>query len=312
MAVQTAKLDQPAQRIVTTPWWERNLSWLLVSPMLLMFVVFALIPSITAILFAFSHITLHRSGMLRTFIGLENFERAFNDPLVRQSALTTLKWALTVSTVEILLGLGLALLMAHGVWGRALFTSLLIIPIIMPPVAVSIMWFFMYDYNFGIFNYLLNQVGFPSVLWLSDPNIALYAMMVVDVWQATPFAFLLLYAAVLSLPRDPYEAAAIDGASRWHIFKTVTLPLLLPVLGVVVLLRLIDSARIFDKIFVMTRGGPGSSAYTTTLTIYVEAFNKYDFGYASALSFLFQIVLIVFATIYVRRVMADYSAPRDA
>jgi multiple sugar transport system permease protein len=312
MAVQTAKLDQPAQRIVTTPWWERNLSWLLVSPMVLMFVVFALIPSITAILFAFSHITLHRSGMLRTFIGLENFERAFNDPLVRQSALTTLKWALTVSTVEILLGLGLALLMAHGVWGRALFTSLLIIPIIMPPVAVSIMWFFMYDYNFGIFNYLLNQVGFPSVLWLSDPNIALYAMMVVDVWQATPFAFLLLYAAVLSLPRDPYEAAAIDGASRWHIFKTVTLPLLLPVLGVVVLLRLIDSARIFDKIFVMTRGGPGSSAYTTTLTIYVEAFNKYDFGYASALSFLFQIVLIVFATIYVRRVMADYSAPRDA
>jgi multiple sugar transport system permease protein len=312
MAVQTAKLDQPAQRIVTTPWWERNLSWLLVSPMLLMFVVFALIPSITAILFAFSHITLHRSGMLRTFIGFENFERAFNDPLVRQSALTTLKWALTVSTVEILLGLGLALLMAHGVWGRALFTSLLIIPIIMPPVAVSIMWFFMYDYNFGIFNYLLNQVGFPSVLWLSDPNIALYAMMVVDVWQATPFAFLLLYAAVLSLPRDPYEAAAIDGASRWHIFKTVTLPLLLPVLGVVVLLRLIDSARIFDKIFVMTRGGPGSSAYTTTLTIYVEAFNKYDFGYASALSFLFQIVLIVFATIYVRRVMADYSAPRDA
>jgi multiple sugar transport system permease protein len=312
MAVQTAKLDQPAQRIVTTPWWERNLSWLLVSPMLLMFVVFALIPSITAILFAFSHITLHRSGMLRTFIGLENFERAFNDPLVRQSALTTLKWALTVSTVEILLGLGLALMLAHGVWGRALFTSLLIIPIIMPPVAVSIMWFFMYDYNFGIFNYLLNQVGFPSVLWLSDPNIALYAMMVVDVWQATPFAFLLLYAAVLSLPRDPYEAAAIDGASRWHIFKTVTLPLLLPVLGVVVLLRLIDSARIFDKIFVMTRGGPGSSAYTTTLTIYVEAFNKYDFGYASALSFLFQIVLIVFATIYVRRVMADYSAPRDA
>jgi multiple sugar transport system permease protein len=217
-----------------------------------------------------------------------------------------------VTTVEILLGLGLALLLAHGVRGRAIFTSLLIIPIIMPPVAVSIMWFFMYEYSFGVFNYLLNVVGLPSVRWLSDPNTALYAMMAVDVWQATPFAFLLLYAAVLSLPRDPYEAAAIDGASRWHIFRTVTLPLLLPVLGVVVLLRLIDSARIFDKISVMTRGGPGSSAYTATLTIYVEAFNKYDFGYASALSFLFQIVLIVFATIYVRRVMADYSAPRDA
>src|SRR5262245_66159088 len=100
-------------------------------------------------------------------------------------------------------------------------------------------------------------------------------MMAVDVWQATPFAFLLLYAAILSLPRDPYEAAAIDGAGRWHVFRTITLPLLLPVLAVVVLLRLIDSARIFDKIFVMTRGGPGSSAYTTTLNIYVEGFQKY-------------------------------------
>ncbi len=312
MAVDTVGHERAAQPTVTTPWWERNLAWLLVAPMLVMFVFFAVLPSITAILYAFSHIRLQRGGMVRTFIGFDNFARAFADPLVRQSAGTTLKWALTVTTVEILLGLGLALLLAHGVRGRAIFSSLLIIPIIMPPVAVSIMWFFMYDYNFGILNYLVNGVGFPSVRWLSDPNIALYSMMVVDVWQATPFAFLLLYAAILSLPRDPYEAAAIDGASRWHVFKTVTLPLLLPVLGVVVLLRLIDAARIFDKIFVMTRGGPGSSAYTATLTIYVEAFNKYDFGYASAISFLFQIVLVIFATIYVRRVMADYAAPRDA
>jgi len=312
MAADTANREHPARRTAATPWWERNLAWLLVAPMILMFVVFAVLPSITAILYAFSHIRLQRGGMERTYIGVDNFARAFSDPLVRQSAGTTLKWALSVTTVEILLGLGLALLLAHGVRGRAIFTSLLIIPIIMPPVAVSIMWFFMYEYNFCVFNYLLNEIGLPSVRWLSDPSIALYSMMAVDVWQATPFAFLLLYAAILSLPRDPYEAAALDGAGRWHVFKTVTLPLLLPVLGVVVLLRLIDSARIFDKIFVMTRGGPGSSAYTTTLTIYVEAFNKYDFGYASAISFLFQIVLVIFATIYVKRVMADYSAPRDA
>jgi multiple sugar transport system permease protein len=311
MTVETVASKEVAKTPVTTPWWERNLAWLLVAPTLLMFVVFAFLPSLTAILFAFSHIRLHRTGMLRTFIGFDNFRRALEDPLVQQSAGITLKWALTVTTVEILLGLGLALLLANGVRGRAIFTSLLIIPIIMPPVAVSIMWFFMYDYTFGIFNYLLNVVGLPSVRWLSDPDTALYAMMAVDVWQATPFAFLLLYAAILSLPRDPYEAAAIDGAGRWHVFRTVTLPLLLPVLTVVILLRLIDAARIFDKIYVMTRGGPGSSAYTATLTIYVEAFNKYDFGYASALSFLFQIALIVIATIYVKRVMVDYSAPRE-
>jgi multiple sugar transport system permease protein len=312
MAVETAIHEQPISRTAGAPWWERNLAWLLVAPTILMFIVFAFIPSITAILYAFSHIRLHRTGLLRTFIGFDNFVRAFDDSLVRQSAVTTLKWALTVTTVEILLGLGLALLLSHGIRGRGIFTSLLIIPIIMPPVAVSIMWFFMYDYTFGVFNYLLNTVGLPSVRWLSNPDTALYAMMAVDVWQATPFAFLLLYAAILSLPRDPYEAAAIDGAGRWHVFRTVTLPLLLPVLAVVVLLRLIDAARIFDKIYVMTRGGPGSSAFTTTLTAYVEAFNKYDFGYASAISFMFQIVLVVIATFYVKRVMVDYTAPRDA
>jgi multiple sugar transport system permease protein len=312
MAVESAISEQDVARSAAVPWWERNLAGLLVAPMLVMFVVFALIPSLTAILFAFSHIQLARGGMQRTFIGFDNFARAFDDPLVRQSAGITLRWALTVTAVEVLLGLGLALLLAHGVRGRGVFTSLLIIPIIMPPVAVSLMWYFMYDYSFGIFNFLLNQIGLPSVRWLSDPAIALNAMMAVDVWQATPFAFLLLYAAILSLPRDPYEAAAIDGAGRWHVFRTVTLPLLLPVLAVVTLLRLIDAARIFDKIFVMTRGGPGSSAYTTTLTIYVEGFNKYDFGYASAISFLFQIVLVIIATVYVKRVIADYAAPREA
>jgi multiple sugar transport system permease protein len=301
-----------AQREVAVPWWERNLAWLLVAPMIVMFVLFALIPSITAISFAFSRIRLTRAGMQLRYVGFDNFTRALQDPLVQDSARITLKWALMVTTVEILLGLGLALLLASGIRGRAVFSSLLIIPIIMPPVAVSLMWFFMYEYNFGVINYVFNQVGLPSVRWLSDPNIALYSMMVVDVWQATPFAFLLLYAAILSLPRDPYEAAAIDGAGRWHVFRTVTMPLLLPVLAVVVLLRLIDAARIFDKIFVMTRGGPGTSAYTTTLNIYVEAFNKYDFGYASAISFLFQIVLIVIGTVYVSRVMSEYSTPREA
>ena len=306
----TIELAEPRQ-MARTPWWERNLAWLLVAPTLLMFIVFAVVPAFTTIAYAFSHVRMARGGIQRDFIGLENFARALQDPLVAQSAVTTIKWMLIVTVIEVTLGLLLALLMSSGVRGRGLFSSLLIVPIIMPPVAVSVAWFFMYDYEFGIFNYLLNQIGVPSIRWLSDPSIALYAMMAVDVWQATPFAFLLLYAALLSLPRDPYEAAAIDGAGRWHVFRTVTLPLLQPVLLVVILLRLIDAARIFDKIFIMTRGGPGSSAYTATLTIYIEGFTKFDFGYASALSFLFQLSLVAAATFYVKRVLADYAQPTE-
>jgi multiple sugar transport system permease protein len=299
------------RRPAGTPWWERNLPWLLIAPTVVFLIVFAIIPAVTTISYAFSRVRMARGGVQREFIGLENFVRAFQDPLVAQSAWTTIRWMAIVTAVEITLGLLLALLLSGSLRGRGIFSSLLIVPIIMPPVAVSVAWLFMYDYEFGIFNYLLNQVGAPSVRWLSDPAIALYAMMAVDVWQATPFAFLLLYAALLSLPRDPYEAAAIDGARRWHVFRTITLPLLQPVLLVVILLRLIDAARIFDKIFIMTRGGPGSSAYTMTLTIYIEGFTKFDFGYASALSFLFQLSLIAAATFYVRRVLSDYAQPAE-
>ncbi|HEU5430169.1 MAG TPA: sugar ABC transporter permease [Thermomicrobiales bacterium] len=293
------------------PWWERHLAWLLVAPTILLLVVFAVVPTIMLVRFAFSQVLLQRGGIQTRGVGFDNFARALQDPLVHDSIGITLRWVAVVTTLEVLLGLGLALLLAGNVRGRGLFASLLIIPIIMPPVAVSVAFYFAYDYTFGVFNYLLGQIGVDPVRWLSDPAIAIYSMMAVDVWQATPFVFLLLYAAILSLPRDPYEAAAIDGAGRWHVFRTVTLPLLGPVLLVVVLLRLIDAARAFDKIYVMTRGGPGTSAFTATLTIYNEAFAKFDFGYASALSFMFQIVMIVFGSIYVKRALADYSAPAE-
>jgi multiple sugar transport system permease protein len=313
LPLATPEPESPAGRapMARIPWWERHLGWLLVSPAILLFLIFSIIPTIFLIRFAFSNVILQRGGMKLVPMGLSNFARAFEDPLVRDSVGITLRWVLIVTTMEVLLGLALALLVSSGLRGRSIFTSLLIIPIIMPPVAVSVAWLFMYDPGFGVFNYILGELGFADVRWLSDINVALYAMMAVDIWQATPFVFLLLYAALLSLPRDPYEAAAIDGAGRWHVFRTVTLPLLGPVLLVVVLLRFIDAARAFDKIFVMTRGGPGTSSFTMSLTIYNEAFAKFDFGYASALSFLFQIVMVIIGTFYVKRALADYSAPAE-
>jgi multiple sugar transport system permease protein len=311
MAVEVQHESIAPRRAGRAPWWERNIAWLLVAPTVAMFAVFAIYPTVTALIYAFSRARLLRGEVSREFIGLDNFRRAFDDPLVAQSAWFTVRWTLGVTFLEVLLGLGLALLVTQRIRWRGLVTSLLIIPIIMPPVSVAVAWRFMYDPAFGIFNYGLNQLGIGDIFWLSDTDVATYALMAVDVWQFTPFAFLLLYAGLLALPRDPYEAAAIDGATTWFIFRTVTLPLLRPVLLVVVLLRLIDTARIFDKIFVMTRGGPGSTTYSMTFTIYQEFFPKFDLGYTAALSFLFQFALVIIATIYVRRVMADYAAPPE-
>src|SRR6266704_2996258 len=150
------------------------------------------------------------------------------------------------------------------------------IPIVLPPVSVSVAWRFSYQEQFGVYNYLLSLVHLGPVRWLSDRNIALYSVMLTDVWQATPFVFLLLLAGLQAMPSDPFEAAAIDAA------------------------------RIFDKIFVMTNGGgPGTATETLTMSIFKTAFIQFDFGYAAALSLLFQILLVILGTIYVHRVLKE-------
>jgi multiple sugar transport system permease protein len=266
-------------------------------------------PTLATIQISLSRIDITGGGLVQEFVGLENFTRAFRDPLIRESAGRTLKWVFVVTTAEMLLGLGLALLVSSGIRWRGLTISLLMLPIVLPPVSVSIAWRFSYQEQFGVYNYLLSLTGLGPVRWLSDRDLALYSVMATDIWQATPFVFLLMLACLEAMPIDPFEAAAIDGATRWQVFRSITLPLLRPTLLVVLLLRAIDAARIFDKIFVMTNGGgPGTSTETLTMSIYKTAFIQFDFGYAAALSFLFQLILVVLGTIYVRRVLREGQA----
>ena len=288
------------------PWWERNIQYLLPLPTVLLLVLFVVYPTITAIQFSLNHVSITGQGLQMRFTGLDNYTRAFTDPFIRNAAQITLQWVVVVTFFEILIGLGLALLISSGIRWRGLVISLLMIPIVLPPVSVSLAWRFSYQEQFGVYNYLLGLIGLGPVRWLSDRNIALYSVMGTDLWQATPFVFLLLLAGLQAMPPDPFEAAAIDGASPWQVFRTITLPLLRPTLLVVVLLRTIDAARIFDKIFVMTNGGgPGTATETLTMSIYKTAFIQFDFGYAAGLSFLFQILLVILGTIYVRRVLKE-------
>jgi multiple sugar transport system permease protein len=247
-------------KIARAPWWERNLGWLLVSPTLALLVIFAFAPTYYSVRYALSKVNLKRGHLDLNWIGIDNFTRAYNDTLVHQSVRTTLQWTVVVTVAEVFLGLMLALLMTQNIRWRSAIISILIIPIILPPVSVAIAWRFMYNLQSGIVTYAVESLGFNSPGWLSDSRgmfdamgiggaihwlpgpiehflnvpVALLSMMVVDIWQATPFTFLLLYAGLTALPRDPYEAAAIDGASTWFQFKTLTLPLLRPVLLVVV------------------------------------------------------------------------------
>jgi multiple sugar transport system permease protein len=287
-------------------WWERNIQYLLPLPTLALLLLYVVYPTFTAIAYSLSHVAITAEGLDTRFVGLDNYIRAFRDPFIINAARITLQWVIVVTIAEVLLGLGLALLVSSGIRWRGLIISLLIIPIVLPPVSVSVAWRFSYQEQFGVYNYLLSLIHLGPVRWLSDRNIALYSVMLTDIWQATPFVFLLLLAGIQSLPSDPFEAAAIDGATTWQVFRTMTLPLLKPTLLVVVLLRTIDAARIFDKIFIMTNGGgPGTATETLTMSIFKTAFIQFDFGYAAALSFLFQIILVILGTIYVRRILKE-------
>jgi multiple sugar transport system permease protein len=288
------------------PWWERNIQYLLPLPTVLLLALFIVYPTITAIQFSLNHVAITNEGLQLRFTGLENYARAFKDPLIATAARQTVEWVFVVTAAEMLLGLALALLVSSGIRVRGLVISVLMIPIVLPPVAVSLAWRFSYQEQFGVYNYLLSFLHLGPVRWLSDRNIALFSVMATDVWQATPFVFLLLLAGLQAMPSDPFEAAAIDGATPWQVFRTITVPLLRPTLLVVLLLRTIDAARIFDKIFVMTNGGgPGTATETLTMSIYKTAFIQFDFGYAAGLSFLFQILLVILGTIYVRRVLRE-------
>ena len=180
---------------------------------MVLLVLFVVYPTLTAIQYSLNHVTITGEGLQMRFTGADNFIRAFRDPFVANAARITLQWVVVVTSLEILIGLGLAMLVSSGIRWRGLVISLLMIPIVLPPVSVSLAWRFSYQEQFGVYNYLLSLIGLGPVRWLSDRNIALYSVMLTDLWQATPFVFLLLLAGLQALPTDPFEAAAIDGAT---------------------------------------------------------------------------------------------------
>ena len=295
--------DDP-RAIAKTPWWEQHLRFFFIAPSLILLALLAVFPAIMSWRFAFSRVTFKLGELGIEPIGFSNFTKAFSDNLIIGSTVRTATWTVVVVSAEIIVGLFIAFLMSrlHS-RARTMFTAALIIPLVLPPVSVGAGWVVMMDVQFGVLNYLLSLVGIEPLLWLADSRTALPAIMLIDIWQSSMFVFILMYAGILSLPQDPYEAAAIDGASPWQIFRDVTIPLLRPTFVVILLLRTLDAARIADRMLVMTRGGPGSSTETVVLSIYKYAFIHFNFGYASALSVMFQVFLIILATFYIRRIL---------
>ena len=234
--------------------------------------------------------------------GLTNFTRLFYDNFFWTAMAHTFVYAAAALTCEFLLGLGLALLLNNQIRGRSFFRVSLLVPMMLPPVVVGVVWRLMLNPNFGAINGTLKQFGVDteSLIWTASPKLAMLSVIAVDVWLWTPFVFLVLLAGLQAIPQEPYEAALIDGSSRWQTFRHVTLPLLKPSILIVLLLRTMDLLRVFDQIFILTEGGPGFATETISLYIYRTAFRFFDFGYAAAMSFVLLALTNIISALFIK------------
>ncbi len=231
------------------------------------------------------------------FIGIRNYVTLFNDPAFRESLSVTLRFAITVVAVEMVIGVGLALLLDRNIRGMSVLRTLFILPMMIAPVVVGLMWRYMYHPTVGTFNRFLKSLGFEGVDWLGQH--ALMSVIIADIWQWTPFIFILALAALQSLPRSALEAARIDGATAWQQIWHIKIPLMMPVLIVTCLLRLIDAFKVLEVILVMTEGGPGLSTEILALRISRTATEFRELGVAAAMSnYLLMLLLILTAFMF--------------
>jgi multiple sugar transport system permease protein len=222
---------------------------------------------------------------------LANYLSLLGDPVFYAALRNTIVFTAVAVGLEFLIGLGLAFALQNvRLQVRTLVRSVLLLPLMIAPVVAALEWRWLFNDQYGLIGYLASLVDLRAPLWLADPKVAMWSVVAVDVWIATPFVMLVSNAALHTLPQEPYEAVTLDGAS-WQLFRYLTLPFLRPAILVILLIRAIDALRVFDIVFVLTKGGPGYSTETLTMYAYRLSFSFQEFGKGAALSFLLLILI---------------------
>lgn len=277
--------------------------YLSLLPALLVLTVLALLPVVNLFITSFFEVSWQDGSKVMTGVGLENYLDIADDPLFKAGIVNTLILVVVATSAQILIGLALALACSKIGDGSRAYRALFILPILIPGIVIGAIWRLMYNSEFGIINLALEFVGIPGHDWLGSSYTALASVIVVDIWHWTPFSFLLLLAAVESLPSDVGEAAKVDGATGWQELRYVTLPLLWPAIVMTFLFRAVIAFKVFDEIFLLTGGGPGTSTEVISFTIFQRFFLQDKAGYGSALSvsIIFVISLIIVIALNVGR-----------
>jgi multiple sugar transport system permease protein len=282
--------------------WRRGdkmVAMLLLAPALLYLIVMSIYPTIWSLWLAFHNYLVYQPNKA-SFAGFDNFTDLLDSEVFRQSFRVTLAFSAIAVSIECALGLAIAVLLDRKMRGANLLRTLLIVPVMISPVGMGLTFRYIFAPTYGLLTYLMQSVGLPTADWTVSTVWALPAVIFIDVWQWTPFVALILLSGMQSVSVEVTEAAELDGLSEWQKLWRIVMPLIRPVVMVVVLIRLIDSIRMFDLVFVVTRGGPGSTTEVLSVMSYVTGFSEGDMGSAAAIAWVTVVLVNVLVAIFLR------------
>ena len=281
---------------------DRRIKYLLIWPAVLVLLLVAIFPLINLLVVSFQDISI--IGENKTFQGGLNYARLFEDARLWASIWHTLAFTAVALPAELILGLLLALLFVEKMPGRGVFVALLIIPTVISPIVAGAIWRLMLDTQFGPVNQVLSWIagGRVDITWVVDRTYVWPAIFITEVWQWTPFMFLLLLAAISNVDKSQVEAAQIDGASGLRIFFKIVLPAIKPVLAIVLLIRGLDLFRLFDIVWALTKGGPGTTTETISMYAFVLGFQQFETSYTATIAFVVIVLLSIVVIFALRRV----------
>jgi multiple sugar transport system permease protein len=282
--------------------------WVTFSPALLMMLLLSVLPLVNLFLTSFYNVTWTNGLPSWTPVGVANYNELVHDELLGAGLFNTLMFAVFAVGGQMLLGFVLALLCCRVTRGRILYRTIFILPILVPGIVVGAIWKLMLNFDFGLVNQLIGLIGFEPMNWLGAKATALASVIFVDIWHWTPFCFLLFLAGLESLPQDVYEAGKIDGATIWQELRYITLPMMLPAIMVTFAFRLVTAFKVFDEVYLLTGGGPGTSTEVLSFTLYQRFFRQDRTGYGASMS-MFIIFLVCLLLVLALSARKRASAP---
>ena len=278
-------------------------------PALLTLVAIIIFPLIFTVRVSFSSWDVYQAGL--DYIGGRNYLRVFADARFWESLVRLCAMSAVTVTLQYVIGFALALAVWKQMAGGRIFRVLFLVPMMTTPVVMSVIWRTMFHESLGPINDILLSLGMGPVPWLSSATGSFLSVVVVEIWQWTPFMFLLLFAGLVSLPREPYLAASIDGAGPIRTFWQVTFPLMAPISIGAVIIRLIEASKIMDTVYVLTSGGPGTATETPSYYIYIRGLRDFQVGYSAALSLTYLVLMIITLTV-IAKLLMRFLVGKDA